>query len=186
MEEARKNGKRRRAERSGHGGRWVRPLCREIFIHGCTHNVFFSSLSSATDHDVVPFAVDGGGRGGFSSRRRRRGGRKTFWTEAGEISLASLRFGIHGSWGALRTWFSQQKSRNFFFRSFSSGSSTRRTACNGEYLLGNLSSLSVGNPTPCSRVSLRNLVVAALQADFFFFFYIARISFCTSVFLLIL
>lgn len=153
----------------------------------------FSSMAAATAHCFFFFFFHDYDppqsplprcRRGFSSRRRRREGegRKTFRAEAGEISLASLRFGIHGSWGALRTWFSAKESELLFPLIQLRLSTTRRAACKeyGEYLLRN--PRSVGNPTPCSRVSLRNLVAATLQADFF----TLRGFHSTSAFLLIL
>lgn len=56
MEEARENERDGERKEAGTGEDGVRPLCREIFIHGCTLTMF---LFSVTDHGV-PFAVDGG------------------------------------------------------------------------------------------------------------------------------
>lgn len=65
-------------------------LCREIFIHGCSrHGVVFPRLEPTTN---LPPPAKGSAL--------KAGSRKTFRGKATEISLASLRFGIRGSWGA--------------------------------------------------------------------------------------
>lgn len=70
----RKRLRTRRSGRAREGAKedGVRPLCREIFIHGCSHVVFFYFFLFFSR--LRPTSTSPRCRRGFSSRRRGRGG----------------------------------------------------------------------------------------------------------------
>jgi len=118
------------------------------------------------------------------------GGRKTFRrvcfcrAKAAEISLASLRFGIRGSWGASNLVLPAKESE-LLFPLIQLGLLELRESCvkSVRGISGRKSLLlrSAGNPTPCSRVSLRNLVAERPTRILFFAsrgFHPVRVPFC--------
>lgn len=90
--------------------------------------------------------------------------------KAAKISLASLHFGIRGSWGASNLVL-PAKETELLFSLIQLGLLDLGAVCKeyGEYLVGNPSFYSAGNPTPYFRVSLQNLVAgSATKTESFF------------------
>lgn len=163
-----------------------RPLCREVFTHGCGHDVAFSRLRPTTSSSPLPFPPPPPPiRCTSWLRPRRRGSKSVLRAKAAEISLASLRFGIRGSWGASNL-LPGERVGNFFFHSFSSGHGPRVKSAENVSGRKSLLAFSAGNPAPCFSSFIAELVLARTRCELTFFPplppYIARISFCTSAF----